>query len=139
MTTSPELDRALAFLKQFGWNATSFQCLEPGFRYWFDPAGEGFVAYVDTGSAWVAGGAPIADAEHLGRVASRFGAAALAEHRRVSFFAIERRLLESTDFRGTPIGEQPVWDPTRWDESLAASRSLREQCRRARAKGVTIR
>jgi hypothetical protein len=137
--TTPELERALGFLKRFGWNATSFQCLEPGFRYWFDPAGEGFVAYVDTGAAWVAGGAPIADADHLARVASRFTGEALTQRRRVSFFAVERRLLRSTEFRAIPIGEQPVWDPTRWQESLAASRSLREQCRRARAKGVTVR
>ena len=26
----------LALLKRHGWNATSFQILEPGFRYWFD-------------------------------------------------------------------------------------------------------
>ena len=33
----------------------------------------------------------------------------------------------------------PVWDPRRWHEVLQARRSLREQLRRARAKGVRIR
>src|SRR5581483_10517179 len=28
--------RALALLRRHGWNATSFQILEPGFLYWFD-------------------------------------------------------------------------------------------------------
>jgi phosphatidylglycerol lysyltransferase len=137
--SDPELERALALLKRFGWNATSFQCLEPGFRYWFDPTGDGFVAYVDTGSAWVAGGAPIADAAHLALVADRFVAVARTERRRVAFFAIERRFLEATEYPAISIGEQPVWDPSRWDETLAASRGLREQCRRARAKSVTVR
>ena len=52
--------RALQLLKRYGWNATSFQVLEPGVCYWFDPAREACVAYVDTGRAWVVAGAPIA-------------------------------------------------------------------------------
>ena len=51
--------RALALLKRHGYNATSFQTLERGFRYWFD-GDEACVAYADTGSAWVVAGAPIA-------------------------------------------------------------------------------
>ena len=50
--------RVLSLLRAFGWNATSFQLLEPGLRYWFHE--HGCVAYVDTGRAWVAGGAPVA-------------------------------------------------------------------------------
>lgn len=37
------------------------------------------------------------------------------------------------------IGEQPVWDPRRWEEGVRESRSLREQLRRARAKGMRVR
>ena len=37
------------------------------------------------------------------------------------------------------IGEQADWDPLAWDETLRATRSLREQIRRSRAKGVTVR
>ena len=33
--------RVLALLKRHGWNATSFQILEPGFRYWFDGDSDG--------------------------------------------------------------------------------------------------
>jgi len=29
-------ERVVALLERHGWNATSFQILEPGFRYWFD-------------------------------------------------------------------------------------------------------
>ena len=59
--------RALALLRRHGWNATSFQILEPGFLYWFDgPHGDrdsdgdsddgACVAYLDTGRSWVAAG-----------------------------------------------------------------------------------
>jgi phosphatidylglycerol lysyltransferase len=37
------------------------------------------------------------------------------------------------------VGEQPVWEPGAWEGTLKASRSLREQLRRARAKGVRVR
>ena len=37
------------------------------------------------------------------------------------------------------IGEQADWDPLAWDETLRRTRSLREQIRRSRAKGVTVR
>src|SRR5438093_1404239 len=72
--------RVLALLKRYGWNATSFQILEPGFRYWFDerseetggraPRGidersEACVGYVDTGRAWVAAGSPVAAPERF--------------------------------------------------------------------------
>ena len=50
-----ERERVLALLQRHGWNSTSFQILEPGFRYWFD-GDDACVAYVDTGRAWVAAG-----------------------------------------------------------------------------------
>jgi hypothetical protein len=37
------------------------------------------------------------------------------------------------------LGQQPVWDPTLWDDTLAGARTLRAQLRRARNKGVTVR
>ena len=36
-------------------------------------------------------------------------------------------------------GDQPVWPPADWSAALGGSRSLREQLRRARAKGVSVR
>lgn len=135
---SPEQARVLALLKRYGWNATSFQVLEPGFRYWFDGE-DACVAYVDTGHAWVAAGAPIAAPEQLRAVAEHFIEAARAEGRRACFFATERRFSPDEPFTSLHIGEQPVWEPTRWEEALRASKSLREQLRRARAKGVVVR
>jgi len=128
----------LTLLRDYGFNRTSFQVLEVGFRYWF--CAEGCVAYADTGKAWVAAGAPIASDAALASVTEAFVAAARAQGRRVCFFATETRLLSASPELGTiQVGEQPVWDPAGWPEIVQSSRSLREQIRRARAKGVKVR
>jgi phosphatidylglycerol lysyltransferase len=136
--------RALALLRRHGWNATSFQILEPGFFYWFDDQDDlgedgACVAYLDTGRAWVAAGAPIAGLERAPEVALRFVAAAAARRRRACFFGTEDRFATAAPFAAMRIGEQADWDPVGWDETLRATRSLREQIRRSRAKGVTVR
>jgi phosphatidylglycerol lysyltransferase len=129
--------RVLEVLRRFGWNATSFQILEPGFSYWFyrDAA---CVAYVDTGRAWVAAGAPVAAEDELVPVARAFVSAARAARRRVVFFATEGRFVEKGGFESVLVGEQPLWDPADWAGTLDAVSSLREQLRRARAKGVVV-
>ena len=102
---SNERLRVLALLKRHGWNATSFQILEPGFRYWFDgddALGEACVGYVDTGSAWVAAGSPVAPPERFAEVSARFAAAAVAAGRRVSFFATEQRFHDAAQWSSLP-------------------------------------
>jgi phosphatidylglycerol lysyltransferase len=93
---------------------------------------------VDTGGAWVAAGAPIADPTRLADVARHFVAAAKLARRRACFFATEQRFVDSGGCAALPIGELPVWDPAAWDIALRGSRGLREQLRRARAKGVVV-
>jgi phosphatidylglycerol lysyltransferase len=131
--------RVLDLLRRYGWNATSFQILERGFLYAFDDRAEACVAYVDTGRAWVVAGAPIAREADYAGVVERFVARARASRRRASFFAVEDRFLRSTSLPSLRIGEQPTWDPSEWDDTVRATKSLREQLRRARAKGVTAR
>lgn len=133
-----ERARLLTLLARYGWNATSFQTLEQGLHYWFD-GDDACVAYADTGSAWVVAGAPVAARERLGAVAARFVDLARRQHRRVCFFAVEPRFVEASGFAHLRVGEQPVWAPTHWADALATSRGLREQLRRARAKGVRVR
>ena len=133
-----ERPRVLALLKLHGWNATSFQILEPPFRYWFD-GDEACVAYVDAGGYWVAAGAPLAAEARLAEVAAHFTAEAARNRRGACFFGTERRFAQATRLSHVAIGEQPVWDPTAWPERLQRSKSLREQLRRARAKGVQVR
>src|SRR3978361_767283 len=88
-------ERVLGLLRAHGWNATSFQILEPGFRYWFD-GDDACVGYVDTGSAGVAAGPPIAPPERIGEVSRRFAAAAEEVGRRTSWFGTEDRFRDAT-------------------------------------------
>jgi phosphatidylglycerol lysyltransferase len=130
--------RALDILRGHGWITVSFQLLESEFEYWFD-GDDAFVAYVDTGSAWVVGGAPVAPETRLREVALRFTAAARAAGRRASFFACERRFVRTAGMRSLRIGEQPVWAASEWDGVLARNKSLRYQLSRARRKDVVVR
>ena len=133
-----ERRRVDAVLRRHGWNATSFQVLEPGFHYWFADE-DACVAYVDTGRAWLAAGAPLTDPGRLREVAERFHRSAVEAGRRIAFFGVEERMVDALPWPSLLIGEQPEWDPATWPEALRASGGLREQLRRARAKGVTIR
>jgi len=138
--SGPVHARVLALVERYGWNATAFQTLEPGYSYLFD-GDDACVAYVDTGRAWVAAGAPIAPPERIAAVTHAFVAAARAAGRRAALVATEERLVAAVgpSLRALRIGEQPVWDPRAWPARVAASRTVREQLRRARRKGVTVR
>jgi phosphatidylglycerol lysyltransferase len=133
-------DAVLALLRRHGGGAVSFQVLEPGLSYWFDGE-EACVAYaeVDRGRAWVAAGGPIAAPGREVEVMRRFVRAARQAGRRVRFFGIERDLSAEGCFELLQVGRQPTWDPQAWPATLARRRSLREQLRRARAKGVRVR
>lgn len=132
--------RALPLIQRFGWNATAFQTLHAGFSYHF-PFDDACIAYADTGQAWVAAGAPIAPEERLGSALSAFVAAARSAGRRACFFGAEARLLRAAPglVSALGIGEQPVWDPQRWQGKLQAHASLRAQVRRAHNKQVRVR
>lgn len=129
------VERVVALFERFGHDTVSSQALEPDLSYWFD-GDDACVAYRDTGSAWVAAGGPICARDKRERTMCSFADAATEAGRRVRFFAIES---DSESFASVKIGEQPEWNPARWRETLASKSSLREQLRRARAKGVTIR
>lgn len=96
------------------------------------------VAYAAVPGAAVAAGEPVAPLDVLIDVAEGFVAFARATGRRASFFATEGRLAASPMLQRRLLGEQPVWDPRCWDAQWRTHRSLREQGRRARAKGVAI-
>jgi phosphatidylglycerol lysyltransferase len=130
-------DEVLALLRRFGDEPTSFQMLEPGHRYWIEP--DACIAYADVGGAWVTVGEPVCASEATAEVVARFRAEAARQRREVRFFHVGEDFAARSGLSATHIGEQPVWNPQDWEATLASSRSLREQLRRARAKGVTTR
>jgi phosphatidylglycerol lysyltransferase len=137
LSVQPGVERVTALVAAHGWNATAPQVLGGGYRYWH--AAGGCVAYVDTGGAWVAAGAPIGASDDLAELAAGFVEAAAEAGRRAMFFGTEERFVERVSGRHLVVAQQPEWDPGAWDTTLRAHRSLREQLRRARAKGVRVR
>lgn len=129
---------ARELVRRYGRQAISSQVLGDGYAYFVDGEGEraACVAYVDTGTAWVAAGEPVCDVSRTNDVARAFVRAARDAGRRAVFFGVEREL--GDDFRATAIGEEPAWDPREWGHVLREHGSLREQLRRARAKGVRV-
>jgi lysylphosphatidylglycerol synthetase-like protein (DUF2156 family) len=128
----------LELVRAYGVDAVAFQGLGPGMSVWFaDPEnpGAGAVAYFDTGGAWVAAGGPVAPRGASADVAARFVTAARGAGRRAAFFGVEA----TAAFPGwprLPIGIQASASPEEWPLAVGRARSLREQLRRSRAKGV---
>ncbi len=139
MDSTPDL---VQWQRDFGVEALSFQTLAAGMRYFVDPAApqeaRAVVAYVDTGSAWIAAGAPMGLPAHVHAAAERFVLAARVAGRRACFFGTETAM-PARGFSRLLLGEQPWFIRAQWPATLARHRRLREQLRRARAKGVTTR
>jgi phosphatidylglycerol lysyltransferase len=133
------LAHVLHLLKRHAAQPTSFQILEPGYHYWFHASGDACVAYTKALGARITVGEPIAPADAMPEVVQAFMADAERAGRRVRFFHVSEDFVTRTGLAATHVGEQPEWDPSAWDHTLKSSRSLREQLRRARAKGVTTR
>jgi len=132
----------LEALKHYGADALSFPALKTGACWWVDappPEGTGArLAYVPCGQSWVAVGTPLTGPAKQEEAVRRFTAAARAQGRRPVFFGIEDRE-PFRDCRTLLLGMQSVLKPSEWDATLRRRPRLREQLRRARVKGVTVR
>lgn len=136
------LVRARAIVLAHGWNTTAYQILNPGFRYWFDPAGDAVAGIVATPSLWVVAGAPVAPPSRLAAVAARLEADAAAAQAQVCYVAAQERLERiHKELRGSSLvhlGAEPCWDPAGWEGILAGTSSLRAQVARSRNKRVEV-
>lgn len=144
-----ESGRVLEALKAWGEHATSFQLLEEGYDYWFDPefdAPRPVIAYRECGAYRVVAGVPIAPRSALGDVAARFVAEGVSRGLKTLFFSADEdfvRALKGAE--GAPrvdhvaIGEQPEWSPMDYTSEGPTRASLRAQLHRARNKGVSVR
>lgn len=137
-----ELAQARHLVEKYGFNATSYQILNPGIGRWFTPAGDAVVGYVDCYGYRVVAGSPICVAERLGAVVEEFEEETHARGLWTCYFAADERLADQLALRGPLdrilLGAQPVWTPSRWPEILERKASLRAQLNRARNKGVVV-
>lgn len=130
-----EQEALFELVKKYGRTTTSLQILASNFSYF--RTRDACVAYVETGGSWVASGTAIGPEHREIDAMERFTAEASKHGKRSCFFAAERDLSSESSFASMHIGDQPVWDATKWGQSLG--KSLKEQLRRARAKKVTVR
>lgn len=123
-----------------GDTSMAWLALKTNLEVWHDPglhSGAGAaVAYRDTGRAWVAAGDPLAPAERRAACVGSFFRAAAHSQRRASVFASELSGALPPDLARLQIGRQPLLDPRQWASTVAGSRTLRQQLRRAARKSV---
>lgn len=134
------LARVRDLIIRHGWNATSYQILNPGFERWFSEAGDAVVAYVTYAGYRVVAGAPVCSKDRLGEVVNAFEDDTHRQRLSTCYFAADSRLARRLERRGPLdrilLGAQPVWDPASWPRILEHKASLRAQLNRARNKGV---
>jgi hypothetical protein len=132
-------DEYLRLVREHAVDAVAFQGLGRSMRVWLDTSGveppSAGVAYFDTGRAWVAAGGPVVRSGSRAAAAARFLEAARHAGRRVVFFGIEE-LAGLEEWHALQVGVEPSASPADWVATVRQSRGLREQLRRARAKGV---
>lgn len=136
------LQRARELVLRYGWNATSYQILNPAMEHWFSKEGDAVVGFVRRGLFQVVAGAPVCAQERLAAVVAEFEEAARERNDRVCYFGAANRL--SAVLRSLPshteivIGAQPIWNPQQWPALLKKHASLRAQINRARNKGAAV-
>lgn len=141
--TDNETDSARRLVLRHGWNATSYQILNPGIALWFSNARDAVVGYVRHHRTLVVAGAPVCDLSRLESVADEFRAYARSTGCSVCYFGAGERLesqyAKNRKWSRVLLGAQPSWDPRHWPDALARRGSVRAQFNRARNKGVVVR
>ncbi len=135
------LQRARELVLGEGWNTTSFQILNPGFRLWFSREHDAVVGYVARRGVRVVAGAPVCGLERLTSVVAEFEDDARGASARVCYVAAQDRLLGALprgSHRAIVIGAQPVFRPDEWDMVYRSHASLRAQVSRARNKKIQV-
>lgn len=138
-----EVARARELVLAHGWNATSYQIVNPGIKLWFSAEGDAVIGYVLAQNTRVVGGAPVCRLDRLPAVIAEFERECAEDGERTLYFGAEGRLegalRSSRDHSMVLLGAQPAWDPRGWDAIVARRASLRAQLNRARNKGVVVR
>jgi phosphatidylglycerol lysyltransferase len=127
---------------QHGWNATSYQIVNPGIGHWFSRASDAVVGYTTYAGMRVVAGAPVCSRDRLAAVVGEFESDTGRAGQGVVYFGAEARLEETLSDTASHsralLGAQPAWNPANWERIITSHKSLRAQLNRARNKGITI-
>jgi phosphatidylglycerol lysyltransferase len=136
------LARARALVLRYGWNATSYQIVNPGITHWFSHEGDAVIGYVERHLTRVVAGAPVCAPQELESIVAEFETECVMRKRRVCYFGAEERLetllRPKRSHSLVLLGAQPSWNPSHWASIIAGKASLRAQLNRARNKEVTV-
>lgn len=136
------MQSAREIVLRYGWNATSYQILNPGFELWFSKKFDAVAGYVEHYGIRVVAGVPVCDETHLKEVIDEFEAACAEAGCDVAYFATEARTShiwsDSDDRLAIVIGAQPVWRPQELVDAMRSRSSLRAQLNRAANKGLRV-
>lgn len=130
-------DKILKILRLYGSSPTSFQILKSKFNYFVSK--NNCIGYVDTGRAWVAAGDPVCKTNNKENLINKFIETASHNGRRALFFGTTKS--NSTTHSSTKeiyIGDTAILHALEWKKELETSKTMKEQLRRAQAKGVVI-
>ena len=137
-----EMELAREMVARHGWNACSYQILNPGIELWFSMQHWAVMGYTRRSGMMVAAGAPVCSKESVGAVCAEFEAFARRERRGVCYVCAEDRIREALAGSGrhtsVALGAQPVWNPATWGNVIHERSSLRAQLHRAENKGVVV-
>lgn len=135
-------ERARVLILEHGWNATSYQILNPGFLLWFNPDDSAVVGYVERHGVRVVAGVPVCEEAILRGVVAEFETQAARDGFDVAYFCVERRSIsiwrEDPTRAAIVVGAQPVWKPASLVHAMRTHASLRAQLNRASNKGLTV-
>jgi phosphatidylglycerol lysyltransferase len=138
-----QLELAREIVLQYGWNATAYQILNPGFDLWFSTDHRAVVGFTRRGPVLLVAGVPVCTPEKIASVCDEFERLAEREGRRVCYVCAEERLraifAHSPNHATIALGAQPAWNPRTWPEVIRTRPSLRAQLHRALNKGVDIK
>lgn len=132
-----------ALVRRWGTDSTVEQACNGAMQHWLgNDAGVGYAVGRAPGArVWFAAGGPVCDPSRRASVARRFETAARAASAVPAWFAVDAQTVRAIGpgHAALVIGAEPVWDPARWDETVAGRASLRSQVRRALRRGAQMR
>ncbi|GAB4163022.1 MAG: hypothetical protein Fur005_22160 [Roseiflexaceae bacterium] len=138
----PSWAQARQLVLAHGWNALSYQILNPGMHYWFAPDRQAVAGYIPTRHYRIVAAGPIGAAARQHSDQADFEADTIDAGQHACYFGLEQQELEhlAADQQGVVLllGAQPCWDPTHWPHILGRKASLRAQIARAKHKGVQV-
>src|SRR5688572_18803515 len=89
---SPPVELAREIVIRYGWNATSYQILNPGIDLWFSPRHQAVVGYTRSAGTLLVAGAPVCAWDALSAVCDEFEEFARQQRLRVCYVCAEERL-----------------------------------------------